>query len=573
MPYLFEGRLIKKPQAVSVVKDENLVQAGTLNPTTIAILGSAAGGKPEYAYEFFSASDALAVFVSGNVPDAIRRAYQPGGGAGAYRVIGMRLNGDAAISLNRAVQATKALNDGAAAAALTLTAGEWGAQGNNLAVTIAAGGDAGTKTVTVSWRGADIIGQNIGSKGITVQYTGAGSAGTGAVNAANFTTVITTATTDSIVLDFATYDTLQKLVDALNATGKYTASVTGPNPDAPSTDLDIVAAADIKTATLEFSCNLAAMLAFFNSLDPAILTASENGGSGKPVANVAKTYFTGGVDPTITTNSWQQAFDALAAEDVQIVVPVTSDPAVHAMAKTHCETMSGITQKSERVAIVGGAWGESVSAARGAALTLNSDRAQRVYPGIYEDGGNGTLVQVPPYMVAALKAGMTAGLPVGTSATYQYLNAAGIEAKLSLSAIESLLDSHLCVIEFAQSRGYRVVQDLTTWARDTRITRTELALRLALDSISRRLRAIADGYIGRPVTPSFSGEVTGAIQSELARMASSGLIVGDSVNPAYRDLQLSAVGDKVSIKVRVALAAPANYIGITIVPEIYSGVA
>lgn len=572
--YLFEGRIIKKPQAVSVVKDEGLAAAGIVNPITIAILGTAAAGRPEWPYEFFSAADAQTAFMSGNLPEAIRRAYQPGGERGAYRVVGVRLNGDVATPANRAVQATKILQDATPANALTLTAGEWGVQGNNLAVSVANGTDAGTKKITVFWRGAELQGDNIGAPGIQIQYTGAGASGSGAVTSTQLTTTIAATPADDLALSFATYNTLQKLVDAINATGKYTASVLNPNPDAPSTDLDVVAVADVKATPVALRADLAAQLAWFQGLGAEILTAVEPpGGGGKPAANVAKTFFTGGIDPTITTNSWQQGLDVLATEDVQIVVPVSADPAVHAMARTHCETMSGVTQKGERVCIVGGAWGESVATARGAALALNSDRAQRVHPGLFEDAGNGTLAQVPPYMVAAMKAGLTAGLALGTSATYKHLNAAGVETKYSLQVIESLLDSGICTIEHARNVGYRIVQDKTTWLRDNRITRRELALRLALDSVSRRLRAVADRYIGSPTAPSFRGEVTGALVAELTRMESANLIVGDANTPAYRNLQVNINSEIVEIRVEVTVAAPANYIGIIIVPTIYSGVA
>lgn len=573
--YLFEGRYVLMPQVLSAVKDEALAAVGVQNPITVAIIGSAAAGDPEFPYEFFNARDAQDVFLSGNLVDAIRRAYSPGGDRGAYRVLGVRLDGDVAIPANRAVQATLTLQDSTPASAILLTASEWGLQGNNLAVAVAnATDDPSAKKITLYWRGAEIVGDNIGGLGITVQYTGAGTAASLTISATSLATTVTGATGDNQTLTFATYGTLQKLVDALNATGKYVASLAGPNGDAPATDLDLATVTDIKTTAQTLRADLAAQLAWFASLGTEILVAAEApSGSGKPAANLVKTFFSGGVDPTITTNSWQQSLDALVTENVQIVVPVTSDSTVHAMCRTHAESMSGVTDKGERVAIVGGAWGTSVASARGAAQTLNSDRAQYVYPGIYEDGGDGTLVQVPPYMVAAMKAGLTAGLPSGESATFKYINAAGIELRLGLGPIESLLKSGVCPIQFAQGQGYRVVQDKTTWLKDTRLTRRELALRLLLDTISRRLRAVAENYIGRPASPTFKGEITAACTAELTRMASAGLIVGDNANPAFRNMTVILNGEVVELSVEISIAAPANYIGIRIIPSIYVGQA
>jgi len=573
MPLLFENQLIVIPQTVSVVKDQGLIAASAQNPVTVAIIGTAKGGQPNYAYEFFSAQDARARFISGLLPDAIDMAYQPGEG-GASRVIGVRLNGDLTISNNLAARATKNLSDGSATT-IVLTAAEWGVEGNNLAIAIADGTDgAPTKKITVYWKGSEIVGDNIGRLGLSVLYSGSG--GTGTTVAVSSTALTTAATGDAaavVTLPFSTYDTLQKLADALNATGSLTATVTGPDPGAASGNLDILAATSTTTAA-SLRQDLAAQLAFFASLGIDILTAAEHGTpTGKPAANVTKTFFTGGVDPTITNPSWQAALDVVANENVQIVVVLSSDATIHAMLRTHVETQSGISQKGERRGIVGGPTGTTVAQAKGAALALNSDRVQYVYPGLQQEGLDGTLTAVPPYMVAAMLAGMSAGLPPANAKTYRFVKAAGIETRLSRSSLETLLQQGVCPIRFVQGQGYQVVQDLTTWLKDTRLNRREFSMGLALDQVSKRLRAVGDTYIGRPAGPALSSTVSGALSVELRKLEGEGVIVGDAAHPAFRALSVSLIADQVRIQVEVAIAAPANYISIEITPTVYSGVA
>lgn len=59
---------------------------------------------------------------------------------------------------------------------------------------------------------------------LTLIYTGAGTAATVTIGD-NLTTVCTGATADNLNLDLSAFATMQDLVDAINATGKYTATV------------------------------------------------------------------------------------------------------------------------------------------------------------------------------------------------------------------------------------------------------------------------------------------------------------------------------------------------------------
>lgn len=570
MPFIFNGQLVQRPQSVSRVDDSALIGAGLGGAITVGLLGQATGGQPNTPLEFFSAAEARSTLIAGLLPDAVDLACAPNGEAGAVRIIAVRLDGDPAIPANRAVRAELTLLDGAAQPAILVTSADWGGAGNTTAITIGAGTETGQK-ITISWRGTDVVGDNLGIAALDIQYIGTGSACSLAVSATALTTSVTGAVADNLNLTFANYPTLRALVDAIVAAGTYDAQLVALNPDMKTTDLDVVAAADIMATPVTLRADLAAQLNFFASLNGEIATATKLA-SGQKAADLPKTPLAGGVEPVITAQSWGQGLEAISLEDVQVVVPLTGDAAIHASVRTHCVTLSGVLQKRERRAIVGGVAGETLAQAKGRALALNSDRVQLIWPGLMaEQPDSAQLVVRPPFLVAAQKAGLSAGLSPGTSATYEFLAGAGLEVRLTPTQLDQSNAAAICTVEFVPRLGQRIVQDKTTWQQDTRLSRIEFSTALALDIISARCRAVGDQLIGQPATPKLQHILVANLSGALNQMAAEGLLVGDADNPPYRNMQVVMHADIVEVKVEVAVSVPANYIAITITPRIASG--
>jgi hypothetical protein len=81
----------------------------------------------------------------------------------------------------------------------------------------------------------------------SVLYTGEGSAATMTINSTTLSTACTGATGDNVSLAFASYPTIKSIVDHLNATGKYTATMIAVQPYTPSVTLDAITGQSIKT--------------------------------------------------------------------------------------------------------------------------------------------------------------------------------------------------------------------------------------------------------------------------------------------------------------------------------------
>ena len=582
MPQTFDGQSYIRPQVVSRIDDSRLVGPNQTNAITVAIIGIGTGGKPNTALEFTSARDARRALRGGELLAAVERAYGPGANlAGAYRVIAVRVNPATGSSLT--------LDNASAGDAIVLTSVDYGAHTAQIGVkieeasiNIPSSTIATVKKITVFKQATattpytEVVRDNVGRPALAVQYTGANATATVTVTpGVSIVTTVAGLTGDQVNFDLTLpqYSTLAGIRDAFNATGKYTCSVAGPSETALSSTIDAVTAQTIKAAAYTLRADLQAQLDFFNSEAADLLVATKASGATLPAAQLTTPLMlSGGAEGTTTNTNWQNALDTLASEDVQIVVPVTGDATIHAMVNTHCQTLSGPQYKRERVAIVGGVAGESVTQIKNRATALASDRVQLVGPGLvdYATDGSGTLVTIAPYLVAAQKAGISAALGFAQSATRARIGARAVELVATPAQLDELSYYSVCAIEKIANSGFQIVHDLTTWQTDQKFTRRELSTRMAIDLVARVLRETLDAFIGRTNGPGLAEAVRGDMIVALNQLTSRGVLVGGTNNPSYDNLTVSVEGDRVDVSLQVSIAVPANYFFITIFPTVFS---
>jgi hypothetical protein len=492
------------------------------------------------------------------------------------------------VRVNPATQSTLTLTDASSGNAIVLTSVDWGAHTAQIGIKIEEASIniptptiATVKKITVFKQGTattpytEVVRDNVGRPALTVQYTGAGTTCTLTVNPGVIITTASDVTGDQVSFDLTQpqYATLAAIRDAFNNTGKYTASVSGPNELAASSTIDAVTAQTIKAAAYTTRADLQAQLDFLNSEAIDLIVATKASGATKPAAQLTSPRtLSGGGEGTVTNTNWQNALDTLASEDVQIVVPVTGDATIHAMVNTHCQTLSSSQYKRERVTILGGVAGESVTQAKNRATALASDRVQIVYPGLidYATDGSGTLTTIPPYLVAAQKAGINAALGYANSATHRRLGGRAVELVATPAQLDDLTYYGVCAIEKVDNQGFQIVQDLTTWQTDQKFTRREVSTRMAIDFVARILRGTLDGYIGQTNGPGLSAAIQADMIVALNQLTAQGVLVGGPDVPSYSNLTVSASGDRVEVSLQVSVAVPANFFFITIYPTVFS---
>lgn len=297
---------------------------------------------------------------------------------------------------------------------------------------------------------------------------------------------------------------------------------------------------------------------------------------------------------------WQEAYESLEKEEVDIIVPLPSQTisACMATARAHVEAMSNIQNRKERVLFTGAIKGltpENVIGTEAAAVEnigvlegIQGDDTSEILAGNVEDltdygvqnsYGNtfrvvyfypdeivvqigADNVKVSGFFIAAAAAGYLSAIPnVAIPLTNKKIAGFSIlRDKLYRPIIRGrLVDAGICLLQPATGGGTVI------WGRTTTASgfpeEEELSIIFIRDRIAKDMRTAFLGFVGQAEGPTLQGSLmaraTGVLESFIGR----GLIT------SYRDLKV--IRDKVdprqwNITVQVQPVYPVNYIFIRI---------
>lgn len=568
MGVFFNGRLWTTPATMSVVDDSAMYNKNLSVGNVQAIIGPSSGGEPNKALSFGSPTEAKSVLRSGDLLDSVLKAFDPSSETGSPQTI-------IAIRVNPAVQSSLMLKDSAAANVIELKSTDYGLWTNGIKAKVETATTSGLKLSTQVGN-AYYSQDNVYRNAFSVVYTGAEAS---AVMTISGTQLILEAptSTQQTVIELASYATVQSLVDRINVVTGFTASVLdGNGSKATLNGLDFVTGQSVKTA-YNATANLQAAVDWFNGAGEGFVTATRQASAGKVPTASDWAYLTGGSDGVTTNTDWSNAYTTLQSEDVQWVVPASSNSAIHAMNDTHCTFMSNVV-RMERRGIVGSASATSDDAAIILAKALNSDRSSLVHLGFYDYDDNGSLKLFEPFVLAAMIAGAFSGVNPGTAMTNKSLKVRGLERKLrNPTDTDKLIKGGvLCVAD--TPRGYRVVKSITTWLNNENYNRVEISCGVAVDYVARNVRNILDplvGAKGNPQTLSLAVTRTETTLTELARAEPQGpgVLAGDKENPPFKGITATLDGDVLRVEFQCSPVIPVNYIPVSIFAVPYSGTA
>jgi hypothetical protein len=567
MSLFYAGRLWTTPAVMSSVNDSAMFNPNTDVGNVLAVIGQSVAGQPNTPLAFISPEDARTALVSGDLLDAVVRAFDPSAETSAPATI-------IAMRVNPATASTLVLLSGAAASVITLTAGDYGLRTNQIKVKVETATNLGLK-LTTQFGSAYYSQDDVGRNAFAVQYTGGGaSARMSVTNAA-----VTLESPNSTVvasIDLNSYQTIQQVVDRINATAGFVATVTDGNGSAPALNgLDSVSLQDVKTASYQATAHLQAAVDWFNGAGEGYVNAVRTAGAGAVPAVLPFTYLAGGADGTVTNTEWSNAFTALQTVDTQWVVPLSSSPSIAAMADAHCAYMSNVARK-ERRAICGTALGTSDIQAIAAAKAINSDRTSLVHLGIWDYDVTGALVLYAPYITAAMVAGAFSGINPGTPLTNKSLKVRGVERKLrNPTDTDALINGGVLCLQ-STSTGYRVVKSISTWLTNKNFNRVEQSVGTALDFVCRTVRDAVADLKGAKASPATLGLAGAKVETALRGLATPepngpGVIVGDANSPAYKNITVSLQGDVLAIAFQCSPVIPVNFIPVTVFAVPFSG--
>lgn len=305
-------------------------------------------------------------------------------------------------------------------------------------------------------------------------------------------------------------------------------------------------------------------------------------------------------DATFFDVGWSNALQALEKIEVDIVVPLPSQTisSIFAAARSHCDAMSNIKTRKERVLFIGairgltpdnvvgtfpaavedigileGIQGDSISevlsgntedlADYGVQNSFgNSFRVVYFYPDevVVQIGADRT--KVDGFFIAAAAAGYLSGLPnVAIPLTNKNLTGFTIlrDKLFRPIVLESMINAGLTVLEPVTGGGNVV------WGRTTTNSgfpeEEEISIIFIRDRIAKSMRIAFRGFIGGAESPTLQGSLQARANSILQSFISSGLIT------AFTNLKVAR--DKVdprqwNITVQVQPVYPVNFIYIRI---------
>ena len=567
MALFFNGRLWVTPVAMAVVDDTQMYNRNLSVGNVLAIVGNGSGGVKKTIYRFGSAEEARTLFKAGALVDAIGKAFDPSSQTyGPTTVI--------AIKADDSTPATLTLKDAAAANTITLTASDTGSIGNRVQVKIETATGGKGKKVSTQFDTTIYSKDNLFRDLFTVQYSGSGSGATVSCDGTKFTIFDGTV---SIDFDFVTYGRIVQLVRAINTVANWTAHMTANARDIDTETIDLVTAAPAKTAAYQASANVQALLDWLNAprKEGFVTAAFSATSTNKIPANIDWTRLAGGNDGAPVAQDWQDCFDLLQNEDIQWVVPLTGNPAVHAMVDSHVTYMSNIARKNRR-AIVGGPAAASDDDALTAAENLNSDRTGYVHLGYWDYDQFGKFKLFAPYYTAALLGGMFSGVDPGTALTNKAIKIRGVERDVrNPTDTDVLINGGVIAIEKTRE-GYKVVRSVSTWLINDNYNRVEISCGVALDFVVQNIINAVRVLIGErnsPATMVRAEQICDSTLRELARPQPMGpeVIVGNADSPPWRGLTVTAEGDVLRIEFECSPVIPVNYIPVVIHAVPFSG--
>jgi len=401
-----------------------------------------------------------------------------------------------------------------------------------------------------------------------------------------FNTTCTGAAADDISLtigsenadgDMVSVLTVTEIVNRLNATGKYTASVTGTDPDLDGTELDYTNAY-IETVAFQIKRDGQALIDYLNDQSELVDAVRKTNVYGALALLPTATYLSGGTDGTSTNTTYANGFEALETVRANIVVPLISDDdgavtiaSVNALAKSHVIKMWGTTGKSERNAYVSllGTKAEFKAMAKSMASAYVSICGQD--PLVYSHS-QGVLAYLDPWAQACIKAGMQAGSAVGEPNTFKVENVSGYrvrdgswDPKLDY---DEIIEANCQLSEPLDGGGWRDVVGNTTYGVDSSFVWNRVSVGEASGFVAYDLRTNLEAvYTGTKAKTGTASSLANFIRARMSIYLKDEIIVGDDNNSGlgFRDLSIEVTGNTASINMTVTPVQGIDFI----LPTIY----
>jgi hypothetical protein len=319
----------------------------------------------------------------------------------------------------------------------------------------------------------------------------------------------------AVETNWLAYPTLRAVSNYWNTKGGMTLTeVTGSSTFAMNEmDFD-VAGQSLLSSAKSWYANLYAAVTDINNQSQLVTAAKATNADGVPNNTTVSVYMTGGhegdpVNPTIPTadsSDWQACYNLLKKVFVNSIVPLTPDPAIHAIHDAHMVYMcgAGMMERDGVVGLMNAGMTDvpTKSEIKSQIVALNSRHTCAVAQKCerYNAATPSVKTKFDPHFSACLAVGMQAGSEVGTSRTRKYINTLGMYGDTTWHPqddADEMIELGLLFAEQIDGAGHRWVRNVTTNVSSTNIVRTEAEANEALNYSVYNFRTELQWAVGR----------------------------------------------------------------------------
>lgn len=531
---------------------------GEVSINNAVIMGDCRGGKPNELLWFATYSEAKATLRSGDLLNSIKHAFNCSPDYQPQRIAAWRVNPGAQASYNFLETANTVI---------IAKAWDYGLHGNQVKVKLEAGTTSGKK-VTIQFKAETAyIADNVERDSFVIQYTGAETSCTMTITETTLTTV-TAGETQQLDIAFASFQTIEDLVDYINDQAGYECTIATLNGSDLTTHLDAVSAQDVKTSAYTATSDLQALIEAIEAcawIDTATYNSSASGRT-LPDNIASWAYFTGGTDGAYTSTEWEASLTLLEEEDIQFVGSSSETNTIHALIKTHCEQMNAVEGRNERQFLLGGASGETIAQVVTRAQALNSSAGSLVYPE-FEDYNvdNSAVVWWSPAYYAAKLIGLVTCLAVREPMTNKRVSVLSFK-KVGRTDLEILIKNGVLAGQKNKSGRLVTIRAVTT-DQGSILQKNEFSMqREALYAVRSLRAAVEDSFVGQAMTNSLIASIDTTVALRLDDHVDLGIYNG---NPPFWNYKKAVVGDQIRVEYDCNLTPPTNFIFITSHMSVY----
>lgn len=571
-PAIFESNGQRSEHYVPGVygRSFNLSSPSGITSGNLCILGKSTGGKPFELIEITGSADAQEKLVGGELLTACAYAFKASNTYVPQRVYAMRVNDGTQSSVNLASGATNILK---------VNSWDYGVHTNQLKILVSSGTVANSKRIILSYKDKSETVNNIINPLITLTYGGEGvnavaTVGTSSIILSAETEVEpgeTPETIDALTANFSDFDTIDALITYINNSGVWLADAVGNSGEAKSITLDTVTSVSISDEGTTLYGNYSAFVSALKNMQ-YVGSVEELDDTTRTVPDDmdAYEYFTGGTVGAYTIAQWNTALQALALENIQIIATPATEENIHSVISTHCTTMSNVTNRKERTAILGGAVGMTDAEALAESIGLNNKLVSLCCDNpIAINPITGDKETLSGAMLGVLLAAMESSMSPNTPLTFKQLNVLGFSKIRDIANMSTLIQGGIMVCNANPENltEYICIRALTTYQSDDLINNERSMVREDL-FMNRDLRSKYRPSIGTAGVS--ANEAIQILKNTAKEWALNGYIVPSDSNENVWDIKVRINGDKVYITYSRYLTAPVNFVFITAVNHIYT---